>query len=921
MKTHKLFLLLIWLTISGYCQYPFENLVQTFYVPAGGFSNNNPQGVACNDSYLFLVKLYDNTKDTVYVYEIMTGNLIHAETMNISGVSGGSYGVVKTTNNRLFCGGDFYSLYAYDISDLQNWSLVDSLKDLDKGFLRQWDNDNNYIAWGGHWAQTYQIVDISSGILDAKCKVNTGGNNYMGGRYGDFIYVANADQQNKKIDISDPQNCTTSNFGNSKSVGVWITESGFVVYHANYLNPARIAIFDQNNNLLDELVGDEWRTELLIDNLFIINNTSTQTRVLCDISDSTFSQIIDTLDYNEIVGYCHNDQYLFKYYRDNHYAEVYFLGDCNISINLPDTIMACQQDSIVLDAGAGFVDYLWSTGDTTQTLAVFQTGTYAVTVEDAFGCAATDSTYVNIINVHIAQNDTTICAGESIELSVTGGGPANITEGLEAWYPFNGGADDESGNGHHGTVYGATLAPDRFGNFNSAYLFDGSDDYITIGNQINPGINDFSISVWVKTFGSNDGQIVISKRYDYGSPVCMPYIVSIGTDDSLSFIFRKGDYSILTRTDCEIGKWNHFVLIRDGGTSKIFKNGNLVSIDSNINLENAVLSNTQITCIGKSSEDNTRYFNGFIDDIRIFYKALSTEEIQSLYREYIGNYSFLWSTGDTTASITVTPAQTTTYYVEITDGINWCTDSVTVTVENALALELKVNLEGPWFSSEMTPFLNAFGFLPLSQPYNNAPWNYQGTEAVAAIPNPDIIDWILVELRETSGDASTANSDSIVGIQAGFLLKDGTVTATDGISNLVFNHEVQANLYAVVWHRNHLGIMSNFPLTENNGTYSYDFTSSGNQVYGGSLAHKEMSAGVWAIVAADGNADKQVNNNDKNEVWIPQAGLSGYYAGDFDMNSQVDNNDKNDLWVPNSGRGAQVPDSSPDKGYKCMVPE
>lgn len=97
--------------------------------------------------------------------------------------------------------------------------------------------------------------------------------------------------------------------------------------------------------------------------------------------------------------------------------ELYQEG-CDINLTLPDTVMACHQDSLILDAGAGFETYLWSTGDTTQTLSVFQTGTYAVTVEDSFGCMATDSTYVNIINAHIAQNDTTISAGVSIELSM-----------------------------------------------------------------------------------------------------------------------------------------------------------------------------------------------------------------------------------------------------------------------------------------------------------------------------------------------------------------------------------------------------------------------------------------------------------------------------------------------------------------------
>ena len=55
---------------------------------------------------------------------------------------------------------------------------------------------------------------------------------------------------------------------------------------------------------------------------------------------------------------------------------------------------------------------------------------------------------------------------------------ADLTDGLVVWYPFSGNANDQSGNGNHATVYGATLTADRFGNPNSAYWFDGVNDYI-----------------------------------------------------------------------------------------------------------------------------------------------------------------------------------------------------------------------------------------------------------------------------------------------------------------------------------------------------------------------------------------------------------------------------------------------------------
>jgi hypothetical protein len=55
----------------------------------------------------------------------------------------------------------------------------------------------------------------------------------------------------------------------------------------------------------------------------------------------------------------------------------------------------------------------------------------------------------------------------------------DLNNGLVAYYPFNGNANDESGNGKNGTVSGAVLTSDRFGNLISAYIFDGTNDYIS----------------------------------------------------------------------------------------------------------------------------------------------------------------------------------------------------------------------------------------------------------------------------------------------------------------------------------------------------------------------------------------------------------------------------------------------------------
>jgi len=233
------------------------------------------------------------------------------------------------------------------------------------------------------------------------------------------------------------------------------------------------------------------------------------------------------------------------------------------------------------------------------------------------------------------------------------------------------------------------------------------------------------------------------------------------------------------------------------------------------------------------------------------------------------------------------------------------------TIQGTLAdmqVNLKAFLEGPFNGTVMNNNLNALGYIPLSQPFNTAPWNYTGTEAVTAIPNVNVTDWVLVELRETSGNASTATSSTMVGRKAGFILNNGTIVDVDGTSPLTFGLTVTQNLYAVVWHRNHLGVMSAVALLPSGLLYSFDFTSGANQAYGGITAHKQLASGIWGMRGGDGDSNGQINNGDKVDVWTVQSGGSGYLKGDFNLDAQVNNADKVDVWNMNSGMGTQVPD-------------
>lgn len=227
---------------------------------------------------------------------------------------------------------------------------------------------------------------------------------------------------------------------------------------------------------------------------------------------------------------------------------------------------------------------------------------------------------------------------------------------------------------------------------------------------------------------------------------------------------------------------------------------------------------------------------------------------------------------------------------------------------NGFSLQLSVAalLEGPFNGTDMNTYLTGHpepveGF-PLSQPYADSPWNYSGTESVAYVPST-AVDWILVELRDAT-DAASANGSAAVARQAAFLTKDGKVVGLDGSSNLIFDETINNNLFVVIWHRNHLGVLSANALALTDGIFTYDFITSAGQAY--NSGQKDLG-GFYGLYAGDANADEQITHGDY-IVWKTQAGESGYKLSDFDLDGEVDNIDKNDIYLPNTGYESQVPE-------------
>ncbi len=91
---------------------------------------------------------------------------------------------------------------------------------------------------------------------------------------------------------------------------------------------------------------------------------------------------------------------------------------------------------------------------------------------------------------------------------------AGIDDGLVAYYPFNGNADDASGNKNHGTVNGASLCPDKSDVVESAYCFDGLDDYIAFPDGVfGISVAGFTFSCWVSTSATDfqENKLIVYK--------------------------------------------------------------------------------------------------------------------------------------------------------------------------------------------------------------------------------------------------------------------------------------------------------------------------------------------------------------------------------------------------------------------------
>ncbi len=206
----------------------------------------------------------------------------------------------------------------------------------------------------------------------------------------------------------------------------------------------------------------------------------------------------------------------------------------------------------------------------------------------------------------------------------------NLDSGLVGCYPFSGNANDLSGNKHNGIVNGATLTTDRFGNANSAYLFNGTSASIAINNFDSlSSANELSISLWAQaTVSTSNSAFMLST-----DAIADRLVGSVEYEGNIYFDY--GDISANGRSVISQNydtNWHHYVFVvsQSKNSKQVFEDGLPVI---NTSYGSSLVNRNRTLLIGAGTDANggNIRFNGAIDDIRIFNRSVSGAEVNQLY--------------------------------------------------------------------------------------------------------------------------------------------------------------------------------------------------------------------------------------------------------------------------------------------------
>ena len=317
---------------------------------------------------------------------------------------------------------------------------------------------------------------------------------------------------------------------------------------------------------------------------------------------------------------------------------------------------------------------------------------------------------LTFINYLKAQNKMPIiCAGQSVTICLDSFYtpesfcnypqiPSNLKNGLLGYWPFCGNANDVSGNGNHGLVFGSSLTTDRFGNPNSAYYFNGTGNYIVC-----PGGNSFTaqkltISYWINinNYSSTSEIICLGNASS-------TYWGTVSSNSGTGLDYGTGCGAITTTakppTFYNPNQWYNVVLVSDKfvQNTAVYINGQFIGNNS---ISPTVGCQTSNIYFGVDIFSNPEYFTGKLDDIQIWDRLLSSSEIMDVYSE---GTSDSWLNGPNSNCITVTPSQTTYYYYTVNNGTTSYIDSIKVTILNPASSVLnEIVCQGQSYSGHTT---------------------------------------------------------------------------------------------------------------------------------------------------------------------------------------------------------------------------
>lgn len=192
----------------------------------------------------------------------------------------------------------------------------------------------------------------------------------------------------------------------------------------------------------------------------------------------------------------------------------------------------------------------------------------------------------------------------------------------------------------------------------------------------------------------------------------------------------------------------------------------------------------------------------------------------------------------------------------------------------------------------MPPNLRAL--LPDAQPYDAAPWNYDGGETLPAPRPTTATDWVLLEVRRTPEGAPVAR-------RAVLLHNDGTIRGTDGNADLFFADLEPGGYYLTLHHRNHAPATSAAPVQLSARPPVFDFS---DPAAAPGALYDPTETGAFALIPADGDQSERVTARDQ-AFWLAQRTRDlGYYAADYDLDGRVNARDEA-VWL--AARGATRP--------------